>query len=80
MRKKYNVEKIDTKLYEEVPCMYRIDSPKRCELAKDMIEALMRKHHIEKGEPRKEKIRFLTYDQETLIKKGWVKKTRVRVE
>lgn len=45
---KYKVERAESKKYADVPVLYRIKNDRRCLYAKELVDILMRKLHIEK--------------------------------
>ena len=75
---KYKVEKIESKKYEKVPCMYRIKNDRRLNYAKVLIARVMRKLHIEKGEEKHEVYANLPYEEnKPLIERGLIKELKV---
>ena len=75
---KYKVEKIESKKYEQVPCMYRINSNRKLELAKALIARVMRKLHLEKGEEQHEVYSNLPYEEnKPLVERGLIKELKV---
>ena len=70
---KYKVEKVESKRFADVPCLYRIKNARRLEYAKELIDLLMRKLHVKKGKDQHEDY-YLPYEEtEALVKKGLVK-------
>lgn len=77
---KYKVEKIESSKYDEVSCMYRIDSKKKCENAKQLITNLMRKNHIIKVDEKHEEYTFPHEERDVLVKKGLIRKHKILVK
>jgi hypothetical protein len=75
---KYKVEHVEYKKYEDVPCMYLIINEKRKELAKALIDRIMRYYKCEKGEELNDEYRVPFESKETLIKKGLIREVRTR--
>lgn len=70
---KYKVERVETKRYEGVPCMYRISNPRRAEYAFDLIAAVAEKYGVERGETQIEDY-YLPYEKtEPLLERGLIK-------
>ena len=76
---KYKVEKVESKKYSEVPCLYRIKNDRRCEYAKELIDILMNKLHIEKGEEAKEDYSLPYEETKVLLAKGLIKEVKTKV-
>ena len=77
---KYKVEKVESKKYSDVPCLYRIKNDRRCEYAKDLIKVVMDNLGLEKGEEQHESYANLPYeDNEALVAKGLVKELKIQV-
>ena len=76
---KYKVEEAKGKKFEEVPCLYRIKNDRRCEYAKDLIDMVMAKLGLEKGEEPTEDYRIPREETMALLKKGLIKELKVRV-
>jgi len=47
---KYLVEEVSTLKLKEVPCLYRIKNSRRCNYAKDLVDNVMKKYGLVKGE------------------------------
>ena len=47
---KYKVEKVESKKYSDVPCLYRIKNERRFEYAKELIDEVMKKNGVEQGD------------------------------
>ena len=71
--KKFKVEKAKTTKFADVPCLYRISAPRRCNYAKSLIDLLMKQFGAEKGPERDEEYDFPYQDTKTLIEKGLIK-------
>ncbi len=76
---KYKVEEAKGKKYEDVPVLYRIKNDRRCGYAKELIDMVMAKLGLEKGEVPAEDYRIPYEDTMALLKKGLVKELKVRV-
>ena len=76
---KYKVEKIESAKYEDVSCMYRIKNTKRCELAKQLIERVMKENKVEHGEEHKEKYSLRYEDRDSLLNKGLIKEKKTKI-
>ena len=77
---KYKVEEAKGKKYEDVPCLYRIKNDRRRDYAKELIDMVMAKLGLEKGEIPEEDYRIPHEDTMALLKKGLVKELKVRVK
>ncbi len=75
---KYKVEKVEYKKYEDVPCMYLIINEKRKELAKALIDRIMRQFKCKEGEKLKDEYRVPFESKEALLKKGLIREVRTR--
>ena len=76
---KYKVEKVESKKFEDVPCLYRIKNDRRCEYAKELIDTVMNNLGLEKGEEQKESY-YLHYEEnKPLIARGLIKELKVQV-
>ncbi|MBE6136211.1 MAG: hypothetical protein E7181_02980 [Erysipelotrichaceae bacterium] len=76
---KYKVEKVESKKFEDVPCLYRIKNDRRCEYAKELIDVVMNNLGLEKGEEQKESY-YLHYEEnKPLIARGLIKELKVQV-
>ena len=76
---KYKVEKVEYKKYEDVPCMYLIINEKRKELAKELIDRVMRKYKCEKGNELNDDYRVPFEETKELLKKGLIKEVKTKV-
>ena len=76
---KYKVEHVEYKKYEDVPCMYLIINEKRKELAKELIDRVMRKYKCEKGNELNDDYRVPFESKEALLKKGLIKEVKTKV-
>ncbi|MBE6133190.1 MAG: hypothetical protein E7178_00790 [Erysipelotrichaceae bacterium] len=76
---KYKVEKVESKKFEDVPCLYRIKNDRRCEYAKELIDVVMNNLGLEKGKEQKESY-YLHYEEnKPLIARGLIKELKVQV-
>ncbi|MBO4534319.1 MAG: uL15 family ribosomal protein, partial [Clostridia bacterium] len=74
---KYKVEKVESKKYEAVPCMYRIKNERRLGYAKDLIAAVAAQLGLTKGIVGTEDY-YLPYEStEALIGKGLIKELKL---
>ncbi|MCR5308829.1 MAG: uL15 family ribosomal protein [Bacilli bacterium] len=76
---KYKVEKVESKKYEEVPCLYRIKNDRRCGYAKELIAVVAEKLGLEKGEQKNESYVLPYEDNKPLIARGLIKELKVQV-
>ena len=76
---KYKVEKVESKKYEDTPCLYRIKNDRRCSYAKDLIDLLMSKYGVEKGEEGHEDYSVPYEETKVLLKKGLIKELKTKV-
>ena len=77
---KYKVEKVESKKYEEVPCMYRIKNDRRLAYAKDLIKVVCESLGLVKGEEQHEVYANLPYEaNKPLIARGLIKELKVQV-
>ena len=76
---KYKVEESTSKKFEEVPCLYRIKNPRRCEYAKELIDMVMKKFQVEKGEPQNENYQYPYESREPLLARGLIREVKTRV-
>ena len=80
LEEKYKVEKVESKKFEDVPCLYRIKNDRRCEYAKDLIAMVAANLGLEKGEERHEVYSNLLYEEnKPLIARGLIKELKVKV-
>lgn len=76
---KYKVEKVDAKKYSKVPCLYRINA-RRINYAKELIDRVMKKHKLVKGDEPNEDY-YLPYEEkESLVKKGYIRESKILVK
>ena len=77
---KYKVEKVESKKFEDVPCLYRIKNDRRLGYAKELIEVVANKLGLEKGEEQHEVYANLPYEEnKPLIARGLIKELKVQV-
>ncbi len=77
---KYKVEKVESKKFIDVPCLYRIKNDRRCDYAKELIKVIMDRLGLEKGEEQHENYSSLPYEENApLIKRGLIKELKVQV-
>ena len=77
---KYKVEAVDSKKFEEVPCLYRIKNDRRLGYAKDLIDTVMSNLGLVKGEEQHEVYSNLPYEPNApLIARGLIKELKVQV-
>ncbi|MCR5693043.1 MAG: uL15 family ribosomal protein [Bacilli bacterium] len=77
---KYKVEKVESKKFEEVPCLFRIKNDRRLGYAKDLIDDVMKKFEAGKGKEQDEDYRIPTESTKALLKKGLIKELKTRVK
>lgn len=77
---KYKVEKVETKKFEDVPCLYRIKNDRRLGYAKELIEVVAANLGLEKGEEQHEVYSNLPYEpNKPLVARGLIKEQKVQV-
>lgn len=76
---KYKVEKVESKRFEGVPCLYRIKNDRRCEYAKELIDIVMNNIPVEKGNDSNEDYSVPFESTETLLEKGLIKEVKTKV-
>ena len=74
---KYKVEKVESKKYEDVPCLYRIKNDRRCNYAKQLIDMIMGRIEAVKGEEKNDDYPFPYETTEALVEKGLIKERKV---
>ena len=70
---KYKVEKVESKKYEDVPCLYRIKNDRRCNYAKQLIDMIMERIGAVLGEAKDDDYPFPYESTEALLEKGLIK-------
>ena len=77
---KYKLEKTESKKYEDVPCLYRINNDRRLGYAKELITVVANNLGLEKGEEQHEIYSNLPYEpNKPLINRGLIKELKVQV-
>ena len=76
---KYKVEKIESKKFSEVPCLYRIKNDRRLSYAKELIAEVCKKLGLEKGKEQKESYVLPYEENKPLIERGLIKELKVQV-
>ena len=74
---KYKVEKVESKKYKEVPCLYRIKNNRRFDYAKNLIDIVMANVPTEKGKESNEEFRIQNETTEELLEKGFIKEVKI---
>ncbi len=77
---KYKVETTESKKYADVSKFYRIKNNRRCQYAKELVDILMRKLHIEKGKESNEDFKIPYEETNALIEKGLIKETKMKIK
>ena len=77
---KYKVEKVESKKYAEVPCLYRIKNDRRLGYALQIIDMIMERLNGVKGEPRDDDYPFPYQTTEALVAQGLIKEHILPVE
>lgn len=78
---KYKVEKVESKKFEEVPCLYRIKNDRRLGYAKELIAMVASNLGLEKGEEQHEVYSDLPYEEnKPLVARGLIKELKVQVQ
>lgn len=70
---KYKVERIESKKYLEVPCLYRITNERRRKYAKDLIDKQMKKLKLKKVMELNDDYKVPFEETPVLLKKGLIK-------
>ncbi len=77
---KYKVEKVESKKFEDVPCLYRIKNDRRVGYAKELIAVVANNLKLEKGQEQHEVYSNLPYEaNKPLIERGLIKELKVQV-
>ena len=76
---KYKVEKVESKKFEDVPCLYRIKNDRRRDYAKELIDVVMEKVGAVKGEEPNEDYRIPYEKTNVLLGKGLIKEVKTKV-
>ncbi len=80
LEEKYKVEKVESKKFEDTPCLYRIKNDRRLGYAKDLIAMVAAKLGLEKGEEQHEVYSNLPYEEnKPLVAKGLIKEQKVQI-
>ena len=78
---KYKVEKVESKKYEDVPCLFRIKNDKRFGYAKELIAVVAANLGLEKDEAQSEVYSDLPYEpNKPLIERGLIKEVKSKVQ
>ena len=78
LEKKYKVEKVKAKRYEEVPCLYRIKNAKKCRYAKELIIKACESLGLQKGKEQHESYASLPYESnKSLVERGLIEEEKV---
>jgi len=77
---KYKVEKVESRKYQDVPCLYRIKNDRRLGYAKELIAAVANNLGLERGEEQHEIYSDLPYEpNKPLLERGLIKEVKVQV-
>ena len=76
---KYKVEKVESKKFEDVPCLYRIKNDRRRDYAKELIDVVMEKVGAVKGEESNEDYHIPYEETKVLLGKGLIKEVKTKV-
>lgn len=77
---KYKVEKVESKKFEDVPCLYRIKNDRRLGYAKELIAVVAERLGLEKGEEQHEVYSNLPYEpNKPLVARGLIKEQKIQV-
>lgn len=77
---KYLVEKVESKKYASVPCLYRIKSSRRLNYSKELIDRVMKKYKLVKDKELNDDY-YLPYEEkDVLIKKGYIRERKIRIK
>ena len=77
---KYKVEKVESKKFEDVPCLFRIKNDRRLGYAKELIATVASNLGLEKGEEKHEVYSNLQYEpNKPLVARGLIKEQKIQV-
>ena len=76
---KYKVEKVESKKYGSVPCMYRIKNDRRFGYAKDLIDEVANALGLVKGGEKRESYVLPYEENKPLVARGLIKELKVQV-
>lgn len=77
---KYKVEKVESKRFEDIPCLYRIKNDRRCEYAKELVAKVCESMGLEKGKEQHEVYSNIPYEpNKPLVARGLIKEQKVVV-
>ena len=77
---KYKVEKVESKRFEDVSCLYRIKNDRRLGYAKELIAVVASNLGLEKGEEQHEVYSNLPYEpNKPLVVRGLIKEQKIQV-
>ena len=77
---KYKVERIGSKKYLEVPCLYRITNERRRKYAKDLIDKQMKKLKLKKVMELNDDYKVPFEETPVLLKKGLIKEYKTVIK
>ena len=77
---KYKVEKVESKKYADVPCLFRIKNDRRLGYAKDLMAEVAKKLGLEKGKEEHESYILPYEENKPLLKRGLIKELKVAVK
>ena len=77
---KYKVEKVESKKFSEVPCLYRIKNDRRFAYAKELIDLLMGKLGVKQGKEPNDDYRLPYEETKVLLAKGLIKEVKSSVK
>ena len=76
---KYKLENVTSKKHQQAPCLYKIKNDRRFNYAKELIEILLKKFELEKGELPTENYILPYEDKDALVEKGLIKKLETKI-
>ncbi len=77
---KYKVEKVESKRFEDTPCLYRIKNDRRLGYAKELISVVAMKLGLEKGKEQHESYVIPYESTKALLAKGLIKEQKVQMK
>ena len=77
---KYKVEKVESKRFEDTPCLYRIKNDRRCAYAKELISVVAMKLGLEKGKEQHESYVIPHESTKALLAKCLIKEQKVAMQ
>ena len=77
---KYKVEKIESRKFEDTPCLYRIKNDRRLGYAKELISVVAMKLGLEKGKEQHESYVIPYESTKALLERGLIKEQKIAMK